>query len=97
MLVVALSTQLFSDRVSVDGNFGTAGNKQSTSNIVGDVNIEVKLTDEGKLRVKAFNKSNSSDIINNNAPYTQGLGLFYRKEFDNFIELFKKSKKKKTK
>ncbi|NVO01953.1 MAG: translocation/assembly module TamB [Bacteroidetes bacterium] len=97
MLVVALSTQLFNDRVSVDGNFGTAGNKQSTSNIVGDVNVEVKLTDEGKFKVKAFNRSNTSDVLYNNAPYTQGLGMFYRKEFDNFSEFFKKTNKKKKK
>ncbi|MFA6924543.1 MAG: translocation/assembly module TamB domain-containing protein [Bacteroidales bacterium] len=93
---VALATQIFNDRVSIDGNFGVAGNKdKNASNIVGDVNIEAKLTEEGGLRVKAFNKTNSSnDIIYKNAPYTQGIGLFYRKEFDNLKELLKRRKKK---
>ncbi len=96
-LELALSTQLFDDRVLIDGNFGVAGNQnatghttQSTSQIIGDVNVEVKLTEDGKLRVKAFNRSNTFDIINTNSPYTQGVGLFYRREFDNISELFRR-------
>ncbi len=99
-LELALSTQLFDDRVMIDGNFGVAGNQtatghatQSTSQIIGDVNVEVKITPDGKLRVKAFNRSNTFDIINTNSPYTQGVGLFYRREFDNITELFRRNLK----
>ena len=95
-LELALSTQLFDDRVIIDGNFGVAGNQtatgqttQGTNQIIGDVNIEVMVTPEGKLRVKAFNRSNTFDIINTNAPYTQGIGVFYRREFDSLNELFR--------
>jgi len=87
---VALSTQLFNDRLSVDGSVGNNGNKQNTSQIVGDVNVELKLTEEGKFRMKFYNKSNSVDMLKANSLYTQGVGLFYRKEFDNFGELFRK-------
>jgi len=91
---LALSTQLFDDRVVIDGNLGVAGNHpaqtQRTSNIIGDVNVEVKITPEGKFRVKAFNRSNTFDILNTNAPYTQGVGVFYRKEFDSLSELFRR-------
>ncbi|MFW5892315.1 MAG: translocation/assembly module TamB domain-containing protein, partial [Bacteroidota bacterium] len=94
-LEVALSTQLFDDRVIIDGNLGVAGNhpaqNQRTSNIIGDVNVEVKITPEGKFRIKAFNRSNTFDILNNTAPYTQGVGLFYRKEFDSLGELFRRT------
>jgi len=94
-LEVALSTQLFNDRVLIDGNLGVAGSNpawsQRTSNIVGDVTVEVKLTPEGKFRVKAFNRSNSFDILHVNAPYSQGLGVFYRKEFDSLSDLFRRS------
>ncbi|MFP4289529.1 MAG: translocation/assembly module TamB domain-containing protein [Bacteroidales bacterium] len=94
-LEVALSTQLFDDRVIIDGNLGVAGNhpaqNQHTSNIIGDVNVEVKITPEGKFRVKAFNRSNTFDILNNTAPYTQGVGIFYRKEFDSLGELFRRT------
>lgn len=101
-LEVALSTQLFNDRVIIDGNFGVVGEDRSSnaSNIVGDVNVEVKLTEDGRFRVKAFNRSNYNSIydvttFDDIAPYTQGVGVFYRKEFNTFGELFKRKKKKK--
>ncbi len=94
---LALSTQLFDDRVLIDGNFGVAGSQtatghqaRGTNQIIGDVNVEVKITPEGKFRVKAFNRSNTFDIIHTNAPYTQGIGLFYRREFDRLNELFRR-------
>lgn len=89
---VALSTQLFNDRVSIDGNFGVAGtdDTKKTSNIVGDVNVEVKITEDGRFRVKAFNKTNNVNSIEYNAPYTQGVGIFYRKEFEDLRDLFGK-------
>jgi hypothetical protein len=94
---VALSTQLFDDRVVIDGNVGVAGNHPAqthrTSNIIGDVNIEVKITPEGKFRVKAFNRSNTFDVLNTNSPYTQGIGVFYRKEFDNLNDLFRRNRR----
>jgi hypothetical protein len=94
-LELALSTQLFNDRVLIDGNLGLAGDKntQAASNLVGDVLVEVKLTDDGRFRVKAFNKSNYVDLIDNKAPYTQGVGVFYRKEFDSLEELFKRRRR----
>lgn len=94
-LEVALSTQLFNDRVIIDGNVGVAGNapglgNNRTSTIIGDVNVEIKLTPEGRFRVKAFNRSNTFDIVNANSPYTQGIGVFFRKEFDNLNELWRR-------
>lgn len=93
---MALSTQLFDDRVIIDGNLGVAGDRnasnQRTSNIIGDVNVEVKVTPEGKFRVKAFNRSNTTDVLNQNGAYTQGIGIFYRKEFDSLKELFSNNK-----
>jgi hypothetical protein len=38
--------------------------------------------------VRAYNQSNDNYTQLNNAPFTQGLGLFYREDFDNFGELF---------
>jgi hypothetical protein len=105
-LEFALSTQLWDNRVSIDGNFEVIGGLQSSSkvasNIVGDVNIEVKLTKDGRFRIRAFNKSNVNASItdgitksyDNISPYTQGVGIFYRKEFDRFGDIFKKQKKK---
>ncbi|OYT16320.1 MAG: hypothetical protein B7C24_08440 [Bacteroidetes bacterium 4572_77] len=96
---VALSTQLFDDRVTIDGNFGyqnVQDNPQSnTSAIVGDINVEVKITKDGRLRLKAFNRTNTVDLMDNTSPYTQGVGIFYRKEFNHIKELFQNTHKKK--
>ncbi|HKK11139.1 MAG TPA: translocation/assembly module TamB domain-containing protein, partial [Bacteroidales bacterium] len=83
-LEVALSTQLFNNRVSIDGNFGMSGMQEQTNanTIVGDVNIEVKITRDGRFRIRAFNRTNNTDLLDMDAPYTQGVGVFYRKEFD---------------
>jgi len=88
---VALSTQILNDRVSINGNVGYGGQnlEQNTTNIVGDFNVEVKLNKSGKLRVKAFNESNDK-LIYENAPYTQGVGIFYREEFNTFKQLMNK-------
>ncbi|MFC2152348.1 translocation/assembly module TamB domain-containing protein [Bacteroidota bacterium] len=87
---VALSTQLLDDRVSINGNVGYGGQTvEEASNIVGDFNIDVKLNKSGKLRLKAFNESNDK-LLYEDAPYTQGVGIFYREEFNTFSELMNK-------
>jgi hypothetical protein len=97
---LALSTQLFNDRVRIESNVGVGGGAakaqtDNPTNIVGDVNVEVKLTDDTRLHV--FNKSNQQDLFNQEAPYTQGVGVFYRREFNSFKELFQRKNKKKNK
>jgi len=88
-LEVALSTNLFNDRVTVDGAVNMSENNQNTSNLVGDFNVEVKVSKDGRLRFKAFNKSVENNIVNNySSQYTQGIGIFYREEFNSFGELF---------
>lgn len=98
---VALSTQLLNDRLSINGNFDVLGNqnnnnvnnKNNTNSIVGDVNVEYKLNESGKLKLKAFNRVNEQLLVDQ-APYTQGVGIFYREEFSTFSELRKKYYKK---
>lgn len=89
-LGVALSTQLFDDRLSIDGNLGVNNNNQNTNNIVGDVNVDYKITDDGKLRIKAFNKANDNNQIYTSGPYTQGVGILYREEFDTIGQLYQR-------
>jgi hypothetical protein len=97
---LALSTQLFNDRLAINGNFGMSYDRQnnSTSNLVGDVDIDYKITKDGRWLLKAFNHSNvNSWYYYNNydkiSPYTQGVGVAYRTSFNNFWELFGKKKK----
>ncbi|MGB0916791.1 MAG: translocation/assembly module TamB domain-containing protein [Flavobacteriales bacterium] len=93
-LQASLSTQLFNNRILVDGNVGVANTQSSSSNIVGDVIVEYKITPDGRFRVRAFNKSNDINTLTDNAPFTQGVGLTYQREFDRLGDLFRRRKKK---
>jgi len=88
---LALSTQIFNDRVRINGNIGNNANpaKSTSSELVGDFEIEVKISQNGKLQLKAYNRSNNN-LIYETAPYTQGLGLSYKEEYNTFGELWKK-------
>ena len=88
---VALSTQLWNDRLLLNGNFGYRDDvanapNTNTSNSIVDFDIEYKLTPSGKYSVKAFNRTNDSYF--KQAPNTQGIGVTYRENFDTFSELF---------
>lgn len=85
----SMSTQLFQQRLSIDGNVGVANNPSSASNLVGDMSVEYKVTTDGKMRLRAFTQSNDYTNLTTIAPYTQGIGVFYREDFDTFSELFK--------
>jgi len=99
---IALSTQILNDRIVLETNLEIGGNQlgatenQQASNIAGDVSIEYKISEDGKIRIKAFNRSNTVDVVANNAPYTQGVAVFYRKDFDRLRELWSRKKKKKN-
>jgi len=92
---VALSTQIFNDRVTLNGNveygkYGRYGTpNQNSSNIVGDFDLDVKLNRSGSLRAKVYTHSND-DFSFDNSPTTQGAGLSYQEEFNTVGELMRK-------
>lgn len=91
-IALALSTQLFNERLQVIGNFGVSrgsGTNQNPSTLIGDLRLEYKLTPEGKIRLMVYNQSNDFDIATTRqSPYTQGLGLIYEEEFDTAEQFF---------
>jgi len=95
---MTVSTQLFDDRLLIDGTFGMSSYKNTTSaqasTIVGDINIEYVLTKNRRWRLRAFNRTNTIDILNNNAPYTQGVGISYQRDFSHWGDLFRRPEPK---
>lgn len=91
-LDVALSKQLLNNRLTVDGNIGYNSNQtNNSSGLIGDVNLEYKLTDDGRYRVKGFNRGNdNTQTATSGGPFTQGVGVFYREEFEAFDDIFKR-------
>ncbi len=99
---VALSTQLFNDRLYISGNVGMTYDRaeRNASSIVGDVDISYKLTEDGRWILKAYNHSNVNSWYNYSnydklSPYTQGVGIGYTKEFNTIAELFTRSRPRK--
>jgi hypothetical protein len=84
---VALSTQLLNDKVTINGNFDVAGTGAEETPLIGDFDVEIALTE--KVRFKVFNRYNKP-YTGKGAPYTQGLGLTYRQDFNKFSDLFKR-------
>ena len=91
-----LSTQFFDNRVIVNGS---VGNRQysttSDDNLVGDIDVEIKMDKSGRLRAKLF--SHSADDYTNYLDNSQrsGAGISYQREFDNLWDFFKGIFKKK--
>lgn len=92
-IALALSTQILNGRINVSTNVGISQSAASAAaanqnNVIGDFNIEYLITEDGNVRARAYNESNSFDITKlQQAPYTQGVGIIYQKEFDNAREL----------
>jgi hypothetical protein len=88
---VAVSTQLFNNRVIINGNIG---NDPYTGNngrdVIGNIDVEVKLDKNGKLRMNFF--SHATDRYSNYLDESQrtGLGIAYQQDFNSFGELFRK-------
>ncbi len=85
---VALSTQVLNDRITIGTNIANNTNQtvNNSAEIVGDFDMNIKLTDNGKLQFKAYHHSNDN-LINDTSPYTQGVGFTYREEFNSLKEL----------
>ncbi len=87
---VAVSTQMFNNRVVVNGS---VGNKQYTekaqTDVVGDLDIEIKLNKSGALRLNVF--SHSADSYTNYLDNSQrnGVGLTYQTEFNSLRQFIK--------
>ena len=88
---LAISTQLFNDRVTINGNVDM-GSRNTSSPIAGDFNMDVKLNKSGKLRFKAFARTNDELIKTEQNQYTTGAGILYREEFNNLYDLLHRVK-----
>lgn len=88
---VAVSTQLFNNRLIINGNIGNDPYSNSNSReVVGNVDVEIKLDRQGKLRLSLF--SHAADKYSNYLDDSQrsGMGISYQQEFNSFREIFRK-------
>ena len=113
-----VSKSFLENRLIVSGSFGvktdqstsnngtTSSETTSTSSLIGDVMIEYLINQKGNLRINAFNESNRNKINQSDGDFTQGAGVSYQEEFDNwqdfklfqtFLDIFRPKRNKKIK
>lgn len=94
---VALSSTLLNNRLRLNGNFGYRDKSLNTNQFIGDFDIEYLLNARGSWRLKAYNRYNDQNYYIKTATTTQGVGLMYRQEFDNFLSFLNPLKKRRGK
>ena len=97
---VSVSTELFDNRVEVRGSFGNRQYSTTTNpngDMVGDLDIDVKLDRPGELRLNLF--SHSADEYTSYLDYSQrnGVGITYQKEFNKWGEFLRSIFKSRSK
>jgi len=88
-LAIGLDYQL-NDRIIINGKVGVPMGTSSQTTIIGEVNVEFLLNEEGTLRSSIFNRQNEIQYSEEEEGYTQGVGLSYQIDFDNSKELLQK-------
>ena len=88
-LGLTLSTQI-TDKILINGEIGVPFGGVEETLIVGDVQIDFILNEDGSLKAKVFNKENEFRYIGDELGYTQGVGISYEVDFETFSELLSK-------
>ncbi len=98
-----LSTQI-NDKITINGKLGVPVGGVNESVIVGDVEVQLRLNEDGSLKARFFNRENDISYIGEGGiGYTQGVGISYEVDFNTFKELIgkiinsKKAQKEKEK
>lgn len=86
--------------VTRDGGFTDQNQQTTLSSITGDWTVEYLISEDGKLRIKIFKRTNydqlSSSNNTNDELITGGFSLLYTSSFESIKELFTKNKNKQS-
>lgn len=91
-----LSGRLLNNRLLINGNFGYRESYYSTNNFIGDFDVQYLLTPNGGVSLKAYNQTNDRYFIQSSLT-TQGIGVQFKRDFNNWKEAFKRRKKSSVK
>ncbi len=94
---LALSSYLLNNRLLFNGNFGYRDNALNNNSFIGDFDIEYLLNKSGNIRLKAYNRYNDQNYYVKSALTTQGVGIMFRRDFDDIFSFLKRLRKKKKK
>ncbi|GHT76456.1 hypothetical protein FACS189463_1580 [Bacteroidia bacterium] len=96
-----LSGTLLNNRLIINGNVGYIDKpylNTSNSNIslIGDFDLEYKLTKSGDIRLKGFNHYNYRNYYSLTPEMTQGFGILFRKDFNSWRDFVRRKKEMTT-
>jgi len=83
-------TSRINDRITVNGKVGVPVGGITETAIVGDVEVQYRVNEDGTLNLRVFNKENDITYIGQGIGYTQGIGMSYEVDFDTLKELINK-------
>ena len=89
-----LSGKMLNNRLLINGNFGYRESYYSTNNFIGDFDIQYILTRNGDFSLKAYNQTNDRYFVQSSLT-TQGLGIQFKRDFNNWKEAFRRQKNNK--
>lgn len=82
---VMLSSRLLNNRLLFNGNFGYRDKSLNNNQFIGDFDVKYLINPKGTLQLKAFNRYNDQNYYVRTAATTQGLGVVFRRDFDNLL------------
>jgi hypothetical protein len=86
---LALSSTLLNNRLLLNGNLGYRDKALNNNSFIGDFDIEYLLNRSGNIRLKAYNRYNDQNYYVKTALTTQGIGIVFKRDFDNIFSFWK--------
>ena len=90
---VALSSHLLNNRLLFNGNFGYRDKSLNNNSFIGDFDIRYLLNRSGSIQLKAYNRYNDQNYYLKSALTTQGVGIVFKRDFDNIFSFLRRKKK----
>lgn len=94
---VALSSHLLNNRLLFNGNFGYRDKALNNNSFIGDFDIRYLLNRAGTIQLKAYNRYNDQNYYLKSALTTQGVGIVFKRDFDNIFSFLRRKKKTENK
>lgn len=91
---VALSSQLLDNRLLLNGNFGYRDKSLNNNSFIGDFDIRYLLNRAGTIQLKAYNRYNDQNYYLKSALTTQGIGVVFKRDFDNVFSFLRNLRRK---
>jgi len=89
-----VSSRLLNNRLLINGNFGYSNRQAATTNFVGDFDMQYLITPKGTVSIRAYSETNDRYFTKSTLT-TQGVGLQLKRDFSNFLDLFRRKNKSK--